>query len=122
MHQVDPFREYQEALRKVEPIRQRISVIARAASEAGNWLQRQWQFVAVSGTSVNFPAGTFGGKKANIVKGEEWPTAETLAKTLLELHHAIDECQTKYGNIPQDDRTGIENPPSKNGLTIGPTG
>jgi len=122
MSGVDPIREYQESLRKADAARRSLSVMARTLSETGGWLQRQWQFVAVTGTAVSFPPGIFSGKQANVVNGKDWPSAESMAQAIMELHQALDDCKAKYQNIMPNDRTGLASPPEKKDMVIGPTG
>ncbi len=98
---------YLEARRTMAAATDRVQKMVRTIQAAANKLSA-WDGVAITNAGLVFPKDVV--RKNRIIDGQEWPTAEQLAKALAAWHDACRKAETAWEVVPEADRVGLQPP------------
>lgn len=98
---------YLDARRAQAAATDRVQKMVRTIQAAANKLLA-WDGVAITNSGVVFPKDVI--QKNRIIDGQEWPTAEQLAKALAAWHDAGRKAETAWEMVSAADRVGLQPP------------
>lgn len=98
---------YLDARRALAATTDRVQKMVRTIQAAASKLSA-WDGVTITNSGVVFPKGV--AQKNRIIDGQEWPTAEQLAKALAGWHDACRKAEIAWDMVSEADRVGLQPP------------